>query len=59
MNQNETCAWACTKNFTEEDVDNYKWLIDRQYYITYYLDKLPSGFLTSRKFIKSQKNNIN
>ena len=55
MNQNETCAWACTKNFTEEDVDNYKWLIDRKYYITYYLDKLPSGFLTTYKYGKNQK----
>lgn len=54
MNQNETCACACTKNFTEEDVDNYKWLIDRKYYVTYYLDKLPSGFLTYNKLQKNQ-----
>ena len=45
MNQNETCAWACTKNFTKKDIINFKWLIDRKYHITYYLDKLPSGFL--------------
>ena len=53
MNQNETCAWACTKNFTEIDIKNFKWLIDRNYYITYYLDKLPSGFLpfdSNRKY---------
>jgi transmembrane 9 superfamily protein 2/4 len=49
MNQNETCAWAYTKNFTEKDIKNYKWLIDRKYHITYYLDKLPSGFLTYYK----------
>ena len=46
MNQNETCAWACTKNITDKDIKNYKWLINRQYHTTYYLDKLPSGFLT-------------
>jgi transmembrane 9 superfamily protein 2/4 len=45
MNQNETCNWACTKNFTEIDVSNYKWLIDNRYYVTYYLDKLASGYL--------------
>ena len=50
MNQNETCAWACTKNFTQRDLNVYKWLIDRRYYVTYYLDKLPSGFLTYYKF---------
>ena len=50
MNQNETCAWACIKNFTQRDIDTYKWLIDRRYYVTYYLDKLPSGFLTYYKF---------
>ena len=49
MNQNETCAWACTKNFTDKDIKNYKWLINRQYHTTYYLDKLPSGFLTYYK----------
>ena len=49
MNQNETCAWACTKNFTETDIKNYKWLINRKYHTTYYLDKLPSGFLTYYK----------
>ena len=55
MNQNETCAWACTKNFTEEDVDNYKWLIDRKYHITYYLDKLPSGFYTYHNYKNKEK----
>ena len=46
MNQNETCAWACTKDFKERDIVNYKWLIDRKYHVTYYLDKLPSGYRT-------------
>ena len=58
MNQNETCAWSCTKNFTEKDIEKYKWLIDRRYHITYYLDKLPSGYISYHKFgsrKKSQK----
>ena len=46
MNQNETCIPACTKYFSEKDIEKYKWLIDRRYHITYYLDKLPSGYLT-------------
>ena len=50
MNQNETCAWSCTKNFTEKDIEKYKWLIDRRYHITYYLDKLPSGLISYHKF---------
>ena len=56
MNQNETCAWACTKEFTEKDIENYKWLIDRNYYVTYYLDKLPSGYKTT--FKASKKRNL-
>jgi transmembrane 9 superfamily protein 2/4 len=58
MNQNETCAWSCTKNFTEQDIEKYKWLIDRKYHITYYLDKLPSGFLTQRKFKYSRRDYV-
>ena len=55
MNQNETCAWACTKDFQERDVVNYKWLIDRKYHVTYYLDKLPSGYRTHYRKRKSKK----
>ena len=45
MNQNETCNLACIKNFTDEEIIKYEWLIDERYYTTYYLDKLPSGYL--------------
>ena len=55
MNQNETCNWACTKYFTDEEIEKYKWLIDRKYSITYYLDKLPSGYL---KTFNSRKTNL-
>lgn len=55
MNQNETCAWACTKNFQERDIVNYKWLIDRKYHVTYYLDKLPSGYRTHYRKRKTKK----
>ena len=50
MNQNETCVSSCTKNFTEEEIEKFKWLINRRYHITYYLDKLPSGYLTYYKY---------
>ena len=55
MNQNETCASSCTKYFTEEDIEKYKWLIDRRYFITYYLDKLPSGYLTYYNYMDKEK----
>ena len=45
MNQNETCNLVCLKNFTKEEIEKYQWLIQRKYYVTYYLDKLPSGYL--------------
>lgn len=45
MNQNETCNLACVKKFTEEEIEKYEWLIDERYSTTYYLDKLPSGYL--------------
>ena len=53
MNQNETCNLLCIKNFTNEEKEKYEWLIKRKYAVTYYLDKLPSGFLKSTKNIKS------
>ena len=46
MKINETCVEACSKNFTKKDFKKYKWLIDRHYFVTYYLDKLPSGYFT-------------
>ena len=45
MNQNETCILVCIKDFTKEETEKYEWLIKRKYSATYYLDKLPSGFL--------------
>ena len=51
MNQNETCNLLCVKNFTNEEKEKYEWLIKRKYAVTYYLDKLPSGFLKSQKIL--------
>ena len=53
MNQNETCNLVCIKNFTKEEKEKYEWLIKRKYSVTYYLDKLPSGYLKSTKDVKS------
>ena len=55
MNQNETCNLMCIKNFTNDDIEKYTWLIHRKYSATYYLDKLPSGYYK----IKEDKNSKN
>ena len=57
MNHNETCNWACTKDFNEMDISNYKWLIDHSYYVTYYLDKLASGLRFTFKNKENKKVN--
>ncbi len=43
MNFNATCLFACMKEFSEDDIEIYKWLIDRNYYINFYLDSLRAG----------------
>ena len=43
MNYNVTCLPACYKELTEDDIETYKWLIDRNYYINFYLDSLRAG----------------
>ena len=43
MNYNVTCLPACYKELTEDDIEIYKWLIDRNYYINFYLDSLRAG----------------
>ena len=55
MNQNETCNLMCIKNFTNDDIEKYTWLIHRKYSATYYLDKLASGYYK----IKEDKNSKN
>ena len=53
MNQNETCNLACIKNFNDEEIKKYEWLINRRYSVTYYLDKLPSGLLRKNANLKT------
>ena len=48
MDQNETCNLVCIKNFTNEEIEKYQWLIKRRYSATYYLDKLPSGYFKNK-----------
>ena len=43
MNSNETCLISCVKNFTEDEIEIYEWLIDRNYLINFYLDSLRAG----------------
>ena len=54
MNQNETCNLMCIKNFTNDDIEKYTWLIHRKYSATYYLDKLPSGYYKIKEDINSK-----
>jgi hypothetical protein len=43
MNHNETCIASCVKEFKDYEVDDYIWLINRNYYINFYLDSLRAG----------------
>ena len=43
MNHNETCISSCVKEFKDYEVDDYIWLINRNYYINFYLDSLRAG----------------
>jgi len=56
MNSNETCLISCIKNFTEDEIEIYEWLIDRNYLINFYLDSLRAG--RSRTNIYNKKTDI-
>ena len=44
MNFNDSCKLFCEKKFKEKDIKRFKWLIDRDYFINFYLDSLPSSY---------------
>ena len=47
MNFNDSCKLFCEKKFKEKDIKRFKWLIDRDYFINFYLDSLPSSYTTT------------
>jgi transmembrane 9 superfamily protein 2/4 len=47
VNNDQYCKYHDTKNFTNYDTYLFKWMIDRDYRISFYLDKLPAGFKLS------------
>ena len=44
MNFNDSCKIFCEKEFKKNDINVFKWLIDRDYFINFYLDSLPSSY---------------
>ena len=47
MNFNDSCKIFCEKEFKKNDINVFKWLIDRDYFINFYLDSLPSSYTTT------------
>ena len=45
MMVNEDCQYLCSKKYQQHEIDNFKWLIGRDYHYTYYVDELPSAYV--------------
>lgn len=43
MNIENICSQVCAKKNTKEQLANFHWMIDNQYYASWVLDNLPSG----------------
>ncbi len=43
IKKDELCQQNCQKNFNSQDVNLFKWFLERNYTTSWYLDKLPSG----------------
>ncbi|OMJ81726.1 hypothetical protein SteCoe_17778 [Stentor coeruleus] len=53
MNIEKICVKVCDKKNNKEQIANFKWMIDNNYYASWVLDGLPSGL---RKFAKFERN---
>jgi len=42
LNKNETCTHLCTMELEKSDVENFMWMIEREYNVNLVLDNLPS-----------------
>ncbi len=47
MMENQECKYICNKKFDSKQVDDFKWMIDRDYHYTYFVDDLPSAYVSS------------
>jgi transmembrane 9 superfamily protein 2/4 len=43
MGKDEICKYYASKTFGRKEIEQYKWLMDRDYRINFYLDKLPAA----------------
>lgn len=56
--QNQECEILCSKNYTEFDIDNFKWMIERDYHYTFYIDDLPSAFVSRNKTLHDDDESV-
>ena len=49
MKQDQECEHLCEIEISEKIYEEYIWLIDRSYYFTWYVDSLPSAYVTSEE----------
>lgn len=52
INDTLKCRVSCVKNFTETDINVFNWLIERKYFINFYLDSLPAGYKINNQLEK-------
>lgn len=45
MMKNEELREVCSKSYTQDDVDRFKWFIERDYHYTFFIDELPSAYI--------------
>lgn len=49
INSESTCQLLCSKKNSKEQQENFKWMIDNEYYVSLILDNLPSALRISHK----------
>ena len=53
MKKDSVCVPLCVRNNTEEQVDNFRWMIDNEYKASWVLDNLPAGIRFVTKYSTS------
>lgn len=46
--ENSFCMPACSKKFKQTSIELFKWMIDREYTVTFYINNLPIGISTAQ-----------
>jgi hypothetical protein len=49
MKINKENVPLCERNMTELDIDNFRWFIERDYHYTFYIDDLPSAYISKKE----------